>query len=165
MASNSNTLNSLPIQYTPFRKEDLQSDGGIAFFNQQLQQIVNAVNIGQGHAGKVVIPNGIDVNGATISGVGTPKAPSDAVSQGHAESNYSAPAVAPKLDIGGPNALKGLTGVTIQANKSTADVTAIQAQLAAGVSGTITIPKLTGGGTNGSITVTGGIITAFVNPT
>jgi hypothetical protein len=35
----------------------------------------------------------------------------------------------------------------------------------AGVSGTITLAALTGGGTQGSITVTGGIITAFTNPT
>ena len=34
-----------------------------------------------------------------------------------------------------------------------------------GASGTITLAALTGGGTQGSITVTGGIITAFVNPT
>jgi hypothetical protein len=32
-------------------------------------------------------------------------------------------------------------------------------------SGTIIIPKLTGGGANGSIQVTEGLITAFVNPT
>lgn len=34
-----------------------------------------------------------------------------------------------------------------------------------GVSGTILLAKLTGGGTNGSITVSHGIITAFTNPT
>jgi hypothetical protein len=34
-----------------------------------------------------------------------------------------------------------------------------------GASGTITLAKLTGGGSNGSITVSNGIITAFTNPT
>ncbi len=34
-----------------------------------------------------------------------------------------------------------------------------------GVSGTISLAKLTTGGSNGSITVTNGIITSFTNPT
>ena len=34
-----------------------------------------------------------------------------------------------------------------------------------GISGTVTLAKLTGGGTNGSLTYTNGIITAVVNPT
>lgn len=33
------------------------------------------------------------------------------------------------------------------------------------ISGTLTIPKLTSNGTNGSITFTNGLITAFINPT
>jgi hypothetical protein len=35
----------------------------------------------------------------------------------------------------------------------------------AGVSGTVTLAKLTGGGMNGSLTVQNGLITAIVNPT
>ena len=36
---------------------------------------------------------------------------------------------------------------------------------AVGVSGTVTLVKLTGGGSNGSITFTDGVITGFVEPT
>lgn len=157
--------NPLPIQFTPFRKEDFAKDGGVAFFNQFMQQIVNEVNRANGSAGKVVIPNGIDVNGATVSGVGTPQGPTDAISQAHAEGNYSAPAVGPQLDLGGKHALKGLTGVQIQANTATTNIATIQNQLAAGFTGTIPLAKLTSGGANGSITVTSGIITSAVNPT
>lgn len=53
------------------------------------------------------------------------------------------------------------TGLT----NAEASITSINAILAPGVSGSITLAKLTGGGTNGSITVVKGIITAFVNPT
>jgi hypothetical protein len=45
------------------------------------------------------------------------------------------------------------------------NVTAIQAILHPGITGTVTLAKLTGGGTNGSLTFTKGIITAFVSPT
>lgn len=37
--------------------------------------------------------------------------------------------------------------------------------LAPGISGTVTLAKLTGGGANGSLTFTKGIITKVVNPT
>lgn len=37
--------------------------------------------------------------------------------------------------------------------------------LAGGVSGTVTLAKITGGGANGSLTVANGLITAIVNPT
>lgn len=50
------------------------------------------------------------------------------------------------------------------AAKSAAEAYAL-ALFAAGVNGTINLAKLTGGGTNGSITVTNGLITGFVNPT
>jgi hypothetical protein len=40
-----------------------------------------------------------------------------------------------------------------------------RAQLSPGISGTVTIAKLTVSGSNGSITFVNGIMTAFVQPT
>jgi hypothetical protein len=45
------------------------------------------------------------------------------------------------------------------------NIKTIQATLSPGISGTVTLAKLTGGGTNGSLTFAGGIITAVVDPT
>ena len=42
---------------------------------------------------------------------------------------------------------------------------AVAARNAAGVSGTIPLAKITGGGTDGSLTFVSGILTAFVAPT
>lgn len=157
--------NPLPIQFTPFTADHFKDESGIAFVNQQFSQIITALNANNGVAGRVTLPNGIDVKGATVTGVGAPQGPTDAVSNAHVEQNYSSKKVSSDLDIGGPNALKGLTSIYGQTQKNTTDIATIQAALAAGVTGTIVIPKLTGGGANGSITVTKGIITAFANPT
>ena len=148
---------AIPIQYTPFTAEHFSTPEGVAFVNLQMQQMVNAINAGNGAAGRVALPNGVDMKGSTVSNVGAPTSESDAISSGHAEAKYSAASVSPSLDIGGKNALKGLSYLYEWQQSN--------AQLSAGVSGTITIPKLTSGGTNGSITVTKGIITAFKNPT
>lgn len=147
-----------PIQFAPFEKKHFETDEGLAFVNLQFSQIITALNTGNGVAGKVTLPHGVDVRGATVSGLGEPEAPEDAVSQSHVQSNYSAPAVGPQLDIGGKYALKGLTGLQLQLNS-------LLSSLSAGVSGTIALTKLTGGGSDGSITVVNGLITAFVNPT
>ena len=109
--------NPLPIQYTPFTADHFKTPEGIAFVNQQLQQIVNGVNAGNGAAGRVTLPNGLDVRGATISGLGAPKNETDAISSGHATTQFSAQAQQPQLDIGGKYALKGLTGVYLNLNK------------------------------------------------
>jgi len=101
--------NPVPLQFTAFRKEDFQSESGIAAFNLQLQQIVNALNEGNGSVSRVSLPYGVDVRGSTISNVGDPKNPTDAVSQGHVSTNYGAPTLRPQLDIGGKQTLKGLT--------------------------------------------------------
>lgn len=70
------------------------------------------------------------------------------------------------LGVGGTiqhDALAGLQGGA--ANEFYHLTLAQQTAIAAGVSGTITLAKLTGLGANGSITVQNGIITGFVNPT
>lgn len=156
------TQRPLPIQNFQLTPDDFKNPGRL---NTMMQQVITAVQALQGTGGRTVLPSGVDVQGDTVSGLGAPKSQTDAISQGHAESSYSAPVVGPQLDIGGKHALKGLTLVQMQANQNATDVATILAKLAAGASGTITLAKLTGGGSNGSITVTGGIITAFVNPT
>lgn len=143
--------NPLPIQFTPFTKEHFESTEGLSFVNLQFSQIIDALNANNGVAGRVTLPNGIDVKGATVTGVGAPQNPTDAVSNEHVQQNYSSEKVSSDLDIGGKNALKGLTALT--------------SQLSQGASGTIVIPKLTGPGTNGAVTVVKGIITKIVNPT
>lgn len=159
----------LPIQRYQVTKEDFEKPER---FNVFLSQLTNAVQAVQGSGGPSVLPSGIDVAGATVSGLRSPTSPTDAVSAGHADSNYGAANVGPLLDIGGKHTLKGLTGLQLTSNSQAktltglqTSVTAIQGTLAVGVSGTIPLAKLTGGGANGSITVTGGIISAFVAPT
>lgn len=106
--------NPLPIQYTPFTKDHFSTPEGIAFVNLQFSQIINALNRQTGQGGPVVLPSGIDVAGATVSGLGKPQKETDAVSLGHAQGNYGAPAVGPQLDIGGSNPLKGLANLYLQ---------------------------------------------------
>ena len=46
-----------------------------------------------------------------------------------------------------------------------AGLTTVQNTLATGVSGTVILAKITGGGNNGSLTIESGIITQIVEPT
>jgi hypothetical protein len=106
--------NPLPIQYTSMTKEQFASDSGVAFHNLQLSQIVTTLNAILGSGGPTLLPSGIDVRGAAVTGLATPTSPSDAISAGHADTNYSAAAQQPQLDIGGKHALKGLTGLWLK---------------------------------------------------
>lgn len=94
-----------PIQFTQFTSKDFQ-DESLGYFNNVMQQMANAINAANGATGKTVLPSGIDVQGSTVSGIGEPKTPTDAVSKLHAEANYSASALAPKLEAGGSHSLK-----------------------------------------------------------
>ena len=142
--------NPLPIQYTSMTKEQFASDAGVAFHNQQLSQIVNTLNALLGSGGPTLLPSGIDVQGAKVTGLTAPTSPADAISAGHAEANYGAPAVSKQLDLGGTSTLKGLANIYLLMGQS--------------FSGKITLAKITGGGSNGSITVVGGLITEVVAP-
>lgn len=97
-----------PVQFPVMRKEQFASDEGVSYFNLAMSQIVNAINQNNGQAGAVVLPSGVDVQGSSVTGLGAPTSPTDAVSLGHSNTNYGAPAVGPQLDIGGKNTLKGL---------------------------------------------------------
>lgn len=94
-----------PIQYAQLTKKDLES-GNLGFLNTMLSQVVGQVNALIGAAGKTVLPAGIDVAGSAVSGLGAPSSSSDAVSLGHAESNYSALAISQQLESGGKASLK-----------------------------------------------------------
>lgn len=146
---------AIPLQSFQFSKEQLQDP---AVMNVAFQQILTALNQVNGTLGPVVLPSGIDVAGAPITNVGAPQGPTDAISSGHAQGNYSPEVVGPQLDVGGKNALKGLNAAYALAQQASS-------ALAAGVSGTVTLAKITGGGTNGSITFVGGVVTGFVQPT
>ena len=143
--------NPMPIQFTPFTEAHFKTPEGIAFVNLQMSQIVNALNRGTGQAGPVVLPSGVDVAGATVSGLGAPQSDSDAVSLGHSNANYGPAAVSQQLDLGGTSTLKGLSNIYLMMSQA--------------FSGTISLAKLIGGGSNGSITVVGGLITKVVEPT
>ena len=56
-------------------------------------------------------------------------------------------------------------GLNGEVNTNTLEIAAISATLATGGSGTFTLAKLTGGGTNGSITFVNGLFQSGVEPT
>ena len=98
----------LPLQPPIFRKEHFATDAGVSYVNQQMMQMAMAINASRGEFGPAVIPSGVDVQGASVTGLGSPSGPTDAVSAGHATTNFGAPSVGPQLDIGGTHTLKGL---------------------------------------------------------
>lgn len=138
----------LPIQRYQVTKQDFENPER---FNVFLSQLTGAVQAVQGAGGPSVLPSGIDVAGGRVSGLGAPTHPSDAISSGHAQSQFSAETIGPQLDIGGKNALSGLTNLYLKVSQ--------------GISGTVPLAKITGGGANGSLTFANGIITGYVSPT
>lgn len=151
-------VHPLPIQNFQLSKEHFTTDQGVKQFNILMQQVITSLQAVQGVAGPSVLPSGIDVAGAKVSGLAAPEHESDAVSLGHAQGSFSPATQQQQLDIGAPYALKGLTSLFLQFNQS-------QAAIAALPSGAVILAKLTVGGTNGSITFKNGAITAFTNPT
>jgi hypothetical protein len=105
----------LPIQNVQFTEEDVKDPKGFTSkLNVLLQQIIVATQSLQGVAGPSVLPSGVDVAGQRISNLAAPKEPTDAISSAHADSQYSPAAVGPQLDVGGSQALKGLTYLFLQ---------------------------------------------------
>ena len=129
------------IQFTPFTAEHFKTTEGISFVNLQLSEIVRALNQSNGTAGTVVLKEGVDVAGSKVTGLGSPENETDAVSLGHADANYSSAAAAENLDVGGKNALKGLTNVYLMMGQS--------------LSGSFVVSTPSG---NKTITVVGGLI-------
>lgn len=94
-----------PFQSVQLKLSDLQ-EPGLPFLNSLLTQIQQQVNELTGASGKTILSSGVDVSGSTISNVGEPVSPADAISKSHAEANYSAAALAPQLESGGKTSLK-----------------------------------------------------------
>jgi hypothetical protein len=140
----------LPIQAPLFRPDDLKPESGLHFFNQWCSSVVVALNQLFGITGKTVLPSGIDVQGASVTGLSSPTDPSDAISSAHAESKYAPSVTASQFDVGGPHALNGLTSISLQMTQA--------------YTGTIALAKLTGGGSNGSISVANGLIISVTPP-
>jgi hypothetical protein len=94
-----------PVQLTQFKLEDFQSEDGISRFNQQMTNVVKALNSVVAGAGPVTLPAGVDLQGASIANVGGVGPQHEVVSKAYAEANYSAAAIKPKLEAGGSHAL------------------------------------------------------------
>jgi len=105
----------LPIQNVQFTEDDVKDPKRfVGLLNVLNQQIIVALQSLQGVAGPSVLPSGVDVAGQRISNLAPPQEPTDAISSAHAASRYSPAAVSPQLDVGGQNALKGLTYLFLQ---------------------------------------------------
>lgn len=106
MSTQPTSPGTLPQQISQIKQADLQ-DPNLGFLNTLLTQMQVQINALSGATGKSPMPSGIDVKGSTVSNIGEPTAPGDAVSKAHAEANYSAAALAPQLDSGSKNSFKG----------------------------------------------------------
>jgi len=113
-------VHPLPIQNFQLSKEHFTTDGGVKQFNILMQQVITSLQAVQGVAGPSVLPSGIDVAGAKVSGLAAPENASDAVSLGHAQNSYAPATQQQQLDIGAPYALKGLTGLYLKFNQAQA---------------------------------------------
>ena len=118
---------------------------------QHYSKLTDAVNGLLGYNGQAVISNSLSVSGNPIQDVANPTSATDALNLGTADSKYSASVIGPQLDIGGSNALKGLTSLYRESQK--------------GLSVTVTTAKLTVGGANGSLVFTNGLLTSVTPAT
>ena len=153
--------------------------------SQLMSQLIDNVNTLGGHSGEVELSNHLNLSGNKITNVGAAEGSSDVLTNGKAETKYSAKALRPQLEAGGTSSLRtymsGLKGdVTASgpgiAQSTVGNVTGITftqisgkltvGQLpTVGVSGTVSLAPLTVGGTNGSLTITNGLVTNIVDPT
>lgn len=140
------------VQFPVLKKEDFQTDHGVSMFNIQLSQLATTINAILGDGGRTVFPAGLDVQGQTVSNIGPPASPTDAVNQGHVAANYGSPTQKANLDIGGSHALTGATYAYAKAVQNQPIIDSFQSLLA-GVVAYV-------GGT-GSIVLAGGGIIKF----
>jgi hypothetical protein len=149
----------------------------------QMSRMIDAVNTLGGYSGDIQLQSHLDMSGNKIKNVGAAEDPKDVVTSEVAEANDSAQAVRPKLEGGGSASLRtfltGLKGDVTASGpgvapakvQSVADFSQIGGNLAitqlptSGVSGTVTLAKLTTLGTEGSLSFTNGLLVGFVNPT
>jgi hypothetical protein len=108
----------LPIQGMQLKLSDLQTEG-LPTLNQLLTNLQTQINTLTGANGKTVLSAGLDVSGATVSGVGEPQSVNDAVSKQHAEANYSAPVIGRQLESGSKYSLKSFRALNSRAQQET----------------------------------------------
>lgn len=107
---------ALPIQSLQLKNSDLEQDG-LPTLNNYLTQVQDQINRLSGATGPTELPSGVDVRGATLTGLGQPQSPTDAVSLAHAEDNYSAAALSPKLEASGSSPLKTYRALNSKAQR------------------------------------------------
>jgi hypothetical protein len=151
----------------------------------QMSNLQDAVNILGGHSGQVELSNHLSLGGHKISDVAAAEGPQDVVTSEVAEKNYSAHALRPHLEGGGKAALRtflsglkgdvtatgpgvaqstvgNLTGVTFEQIEGNLDITQLPTS---GITATVALAKLTGGGANGSLVFEHGLLVGYTPPT
>jgi hypothetical protein len=141
-------------------------------------KLTDAVNSLLGYNGPAVIGNVLDVQGNPVQNVAAPTASTDALNLGTAESKYSPAVTGPQFDVGGSNALKGVTylfrqkyvnGIVAGAGIAISPTTGIGVVTISAISGGGGIDQLTGDVTAGPgvgsqaaavVKVNGGVVPA-----
>lgn len=118
---------ALPIQSQQFTKEQLTDP---SVMNVWYQQVIDELNRLNGTLGPVPQPSGIDMRGQRVSNLGPPKNDGDAISSGHANTQFGAVAQQDQLDIGKPHALRGLSTTFALTQQNQQAITALQAAVA-----------------------------------
>jgi hypothetical protein len=77
-------------------------------------KLTDAVNFLLGYNGQINVVNALSVNGNPVQNVADPSAPTDALNLKTAEAKYAPSVTGPQLDVGGSNAMKGLTYLYLQ---------------------------------------------------
>lgn len=108
----------IPIIGTQLKLSDLQVEG-LPMLNTIITQMQTQINTLTGANGKTQLPAGVDVKGATVSGIGEPQQTNDAVSKQHAEANYSAPVIGRQLESGSKYSLKSFRALNSKAQQET----------------------------------------------
>ena len=96
-----------PIPLILITADDVRGDPNnfAALLNNEFQNIIQKLNSLIGAAGTVSINSHLDLTGNSIRNVAPPELPGDVVNLGHANENYSAPALAPQLEATGSSPL------------------------------------------------------------
>lgn len=96
-----------PIPQVTWKKSDFE-DPSLTLFNQQWQNLVQAINVLQGHTGKSTVLSPMDLSNKQIKNLGSPTDTNDAVSKAYADANYGATAVRQQMEILGKSVLQSM---------------------------------------------------------
>lgn len=96
-----------PIPLILITADDIRGDPNTfaALLNSEFQNIIQKLNMLTGASGTISLNAHLDLSGNSIKNVAPPKSPDDAVTLAHANSNFSAAALAPQLEATGPSPL------------------------------------------------------------